>query len=131
MNHLILFAVAGDAPGPLQSLSYAAIGLVFLFALLGLVWVFRASGVLTSWAGARRLPRAGGGEAKAPRPPRVDPCIPPEVVAVIAAAVHTSIKAGERIVAIHPVPAGWEQQSQLLAWAAEGRRQIFTSRERL
>lgn len=46
--------------------------------------------------------------------------IPPEIVAMIAAAVHLTVGARHRIVAITPAPHN-------PYWAMEGRRQIFAS----
>ena len=48
--------------------------------------------------------------------------IPPEIVAVISAAVHESLGEGSHIVAIN-------LETQDNTWSLEGRRQIFSSRK--
>ena len=65
--------------------------------------------------------------ARAPRrqtTPVAAPCgdIPPEIVAVISAAVHESLGEGSHIVAIN-------LETQDNTWSLEGRRQIFSSRK--
>jgi len=64
---------------------------------------------------------------KAPVPPATPAAaladgIPAEIRAVIAAAIHVSLKSPHRILHVEPV-----QNPQLHAWSVEGRRQIFQS----
>jgi len=64
---------------------------------------------------------------EAPEPPATPAAalaegIPAEIRAVIAAAIHVSLKSPHRILHVEPV-----QNPQLHAWSVEGRRQIFQS----
>jgi hypothetical protein len=47
--------------------------------------------------------------------------IPPETVAAISAAIHTTLRAHHRILSVGEV------NPQRQAWSAEGRRQVFSS----
>lgn len=66
-------------------------------------------------------------KSKKPPSPETPPAviaegISPEIRAVIAAAVHVTLKSPHRILQVEPV-----QNLQLHAWSVEGRRQIFQS----
>ncbi|MEX1118977.1 MAG: OadG family transporter subunit [Terrimicrobiaceae bacterium] len=70
------------------------------------------------------VPKAKKPEPEAPEAPAVVIAegISPEIRAVIAAAVHVSLKSPHRILHVDSVP-----NPQLHAWSVEGRRQIFQS----
>jgi hypothetical protein len=47
--------------------------------------------------------------------------VPPEVVAIISAAIHTTLKGRHRIISVGQICPNRQ------AWSAEGRRQVFSS----
>ena len=49
------------------------------------------------------------------------------LVAVITAAIHAAIEAPAKILSIRQVNPGQSPEAARMAWALEGRRQIFTS----
>ncbi|HLP06673.1 MAG TPA: OadG family protein [Opitutaceae bacterium] len=120
---------AGLPPHPefLESITYQVVGLVVVFSALGAIWLLmELMGALFRAADARRarpLPAA-------PLPSTATATagdLRPELIAVITAAVHSSIDSAATIVAITPVAAHQETNLNLLAWSSEGRRQIFAS----
>ncbi len=121
-------AALPDYPTIGDSLLFQLNGLIVVFIALGSIWglleimgwFFRRTKPSTpSPAAASSLPPATAG---ASTPPPADH-IPPELLAVISAAVHVAT-AGRphRIAAIVPAPLESE-----LDWAREGRRTIFAS----
>ena len=110
-------APAADAPAS-QPISVQTALLVILAIGLGLAVktlldLHRRVAVLS--AHVRATPRARPAPAVAPAA-----ALPPELVAVITAAVYASTEGEVRIVSINA-------ESQNLSWAWEGRRQIFGS----
>jgi hypothetical protein len=63
----------------------------------------------------------GPGSAKAALPVEDPEPVPPEVVAVISAAIHVTLREPARILSIKTAPTTGAH------WAAEGRREIFSS----
>lgn len=100
--------------------------LLVVFLVVGVVWLL---------IDARRnlIAAYGGAEAPAPQPtPAAQPiatpapaagALPPEILAVIAAAVHATIGGPSRIVSI----TGDDESAH--SWAAEGRRAIYATRK--
>lgn len=121
-------AALPDYPTIGDSILFQLNGLIVVFIALGSIWglleimgwFFRRTKPSTpSPAPASSLPSAAGTSAL---PPAAAP-IPPELIAVISAAVHVAT-AGRphRIASIVPAPLESE-----LDWAREGRRTIFAS----
>lgn len=134
MNYPPLLAVAlGDSPGLLEAVLYQLIGLIVVFTALGAIWLLmELMGVAFRAVERRRVQRAVATVAPVPAVgsiavPLIDPEIAPELVAVLTAAAHDSLRAGEQIVSIMPAGAEPELTAQQLAWSGEGRRQIFAS----
>lgn len=111
-----------DHPELGESIAFQFTGLLVVFTALGLIWLS-----LTLVGGFFRR-RAAAAPSPVPAPavaPAVVPAatdLPPELVAVIAAAVQVSLTGAYRIQAIVPVGTGQD-------WAHEGRRQIFASHQ--
>lgn len=108
-------ATAEPAAQPIsvQTALLFILGIALVFAFSSLARLHRRVDALH----AARAPRRQPTPAVAPGAD-----IPPEIVAVISAAVHESLGEGSHIVAIN-----LENQSN--AWSLEGRRQIFSSRK--
>ena len=62
-------------------------------------------------------------------PTPADEALPPELVAVIAAAVSASFDAPVRIAAVQPVGPGAGSEIFMQLWSVEGRRQIYSSHQ--
>ena len=107
-------ATAEPAAQPIsvQTALLLILGIALVFAFSSLARLHRRVDALH----AARAPRHRPTEAA----PGAD--IPPEIVAVISAAVHESLGEGSHIVAIN-------LETQDNAWSLEGRRQIFSSRK--
>lgn len=106
--------------------------------LLGLVIVLTALALLAlaiKLAAARRRACSERPETLALNPePAADPApgtVPPQILAVIAAAVDTVLQGRGRILSIHehPHPEHGSLDPKLQAWSVEGRRQIFSSHQ--
>ncbi len=114
-------AISNDA-GPLQTVKNVAL---ILFLVIGAAWLFIDI--------RRNLVAAYGEEAPA-RPAFTPPApvapaevpegLQPSVVAAIAAAVHYTLGASSRVVAISS-----SDDESGLTWAAEGRRAIYATRK--
>lgn len=114
-------AVLPDHPGFGGSVVYQIIGLLVVFTALGLIWLALTLVGLWFKRSAAATAKAPAAVSAAPAPVPVGAGeIPPEVVAVIAAAVQSTLAGSYRIEAI--VPATHAQD-----WAHEGRRRIFAS----
>lgn len=104
----------------LDNLSYQTAGLVVV--IFALTILFGAVAVVG------RLLRPHEKKIPVPVPavttPATEAEIPPEVIAVIAAAVAVTLRKPHRILRIQPANNPWLQ-----AWAGEGRRQIFQSHQ--
>lgn len=132
LHALPIAASLPDRPGLLDSLSYQLVGLIVVFTALGSIWILmEAMGYLfrgIERRGQQRLVAAALAAPAAPLVPSRTPSgIAPEVIAVITAAAHASLQAGEHIIAIVPLERAGDHNIQLLAWSSEGRRQHFGS----
>jgi hypothetical protein len=127
----MLFFAFSDRPSFLENSEFQLLGALVVFGALGLLWgMLEISG---------RIFRKMDRRSPPPKSPETlpattsqlasDPNLPPEIIAVIAAAVHVSLKTPFRIVSIetsrHPETIS---QLSLHAWSVEGRRQIFDSK---
>lgn len=117
-------------PARLENITEMIVGFVFVIVVLALLagiteaigFVFKriAKGKSTQPAPIRQTRQSSANNVSAPATADSAPEeIPPEIIAVIAAAVHMTVKQPHRIVAIQA-----ETHHQ---WAAEGRREIFQS----
>lgn len=111
-------------PGVFENAVFQGVGLAVVMVSLGaLAIAVTLIGAAMTW-NARKPTKASepaGDTVPFPVASGVE-CVPPEVVAVIAAAVHATVRQPHRIVRINPPHSPWLQ-----AWSAEGRRQIFQS----
>ena len=110
---ILATAEAAAQPISVQTALLIILGIALVFAFSSLARLHRKVDALHA--------------ARAPRQrlaPGAAPCgdIPPEIMAVISAAVHESLGEGSHIVAIN-------LETQDNAWSIEGRRQIFSSRK--
>jgi len=129
---LPLAAALTENPTMLDALSYQAVGLIVVFTALGSIWGLLE---LMGWIFRAAERRAAAARAAAPVLEQepvllLEPgthAISPQVVAVITAAAHECLQAGDRIVSIMPVHLQPNVDVNLLAWSGEGRRQIFAS----
>lgn len=129
---LPLAAALTDKPSLLDSISYQFVGLIVVFAALGTIWGLME---LMGWAfrtvacrTAARAPTERPFLAEEPAARELaPPGVSPELIAVITAAAHECLQAGEHIVCILPVDRLPPEDVNLLAWSSEGRRQIFAS----
>ena len=116
--HYIL-GVLSDRPTLSETIPYQLTGLMVVFTALGLIWVaLTLSGLLF-----KRIAKAqaiAASAAPAPTPTPIVDELPPELVAVITAAVKVTLDGAYRIQAIVPVETDQ-------GWMHEGRRQIFSS----
>jgi Na+-transporting methylmalonyl-CoA/oxaloacetate decarboxylase gamma subunit len=127
LSQPFLAARLPDHPGLWENLQFQLAGLLVVLAALGLLWLFlEATGAIF-----RRFERAKPEVVRkqvhaAPKPGEV----PAAHVAVLAAAIHEAVGADLTILGIREVHTSSEiQNAQLLAWSAEGRRQIFGSHQ--
>jgi Na+-transporting methylmalonyl-CoA/oxaloacetate decarboxylase gamma subunit len=114
-----------DQPSLAEILQFQLTGLLVVLAALALLWIF----LETTGAVFRRIerakPEAAGEKAPATGKPGE---IPAAHVAILAAAIHEAVGSAHTILGIREVHTSDElQNAQLLAWSAEGRRQIFSS----
>ena len=120
-------AAASDA-GSMEAIKD---GLLIAFLAVAIVWLL---------IDARRNLIATYGGAVAPAPQSAAPASPartpasapapagqpsPEILAVIAAAVHTTLGRSAQIVSVSTD----EDETEALTWAAEGRRAIYATRK--
>lgn len=131
MNNTLALPLAAlpEHPEISETISFQLSGLVVVFLVLGSIWflleilgkifALRAKPAPAAKTTTIVCPGAPASANPAPAPAQPD-AITPEIVALIAAAVHLTVGAGHRIVAISPV-------SHNAHWAMEGRRQIFAS----
>lgn len=99
----------GAHPTLMESLQFQIVGLaVVMVALSGLWLLVRLMGLLFGTT---------SGPAEQPRG-----ALSPELLAVIAAALHVSLRTPHRIVSITEL-----DEMRLMTWSEEGRRQIFSS----
>ena len=93
----------------------------------GVVWLLidaRRNLIATYGGGVAPAPVAAAVSAPASRPaPAGQPS--PEILAVIAAAVHTTLGRSAQIVSVSTD----EDETEALTWAAEGRRAIYATRK--
>lgn len=109
---ILATAEAAAQPISVQTALLIILGIALVFAFSSLARLHRKVDALHTARAPRQLPTeaAPGGD------------IPPEIVAVISAAVHESLGEDSHIVAIN-------LETQDNAWSLEGRRQIFSSRK--
>ncbi len=97
--------------------------LLILFLVVGAVWLLidaRRNLVATYGGAVQPAPHTGAAPIAACTAPRGQPA--PEIVAIIAAAVHAHLGRASRIVAI-------STDDDAQTWAAEGRRAIYATRK--
>lgn len=124
---LPLAAALGDSPGFLESIQYQFVGLIVVFSALGAIWLLmEGMGVLFRALDRRQL-RVEPAIVDDRQGPPVVSGVTPELIAVITAAAHDSMRAGEYVVAIVPEDHRPPLDANLAAWSSEGRRQIFAS----
>ncbi len=132
MNTALTLPLAAlpEHPEISETISFQLSGLVVVFLVLGSIWflleilgkIFALrSKSAASASKTTTIVCPGAPATPAAKPaPSADDALAPELVALIAAAVHLTVGAGHRIVAISPMPHNAH-------WAMEGRRQIFAS----
>ncbi|MFH1500175.1 MAG: OadG family transporter subunit [Verrucomicrobiota bacterium] len=120
MNASPILAALPEHPELSQTISFQLSGLVVVFLVLGSIWFLLEilGKIFVARAKAAAKPAAPAPAPVPAGPAAADDHIAPEIVALIAAAVHLTVGAGHRIVAIAPLNPHW---------ALEGRRQIFAS----
>ena len=121
-----------DQPGVFEAISYQAVGLIVVFAALGSIWLLmEGMGWIFRGIESRNQQKRAAAVLAAPASPLVPSRSPvgiaPELIAVITAAAHASLQAGEHIISIVPLERAGDHNIQLLAWSSEGRRQHFGS----
>lgn len=124
------FRIVASLPAGLENLTEMLVGFVFVIVVLGiLAGVTGATGSVFKYLARRKANAAAAALAEraqaAEQTAAVSPAdsvpeeIPPEILVVIAAAVHMVLKQPHRIVSIRPADSH--------QWAAEGRREISQS----
>jgi Na+-transporting methylmalonyl-CoA/oxaloacetate decarboxylase gamma subunit len=135
MNAISIISLAATLPRHPElsaSIQYQLVGMAVVIGALASLWLvialigsaFRAA-VASAPApvDAQGTPVSPGALSAAPHAG-----VDPEIVAVIAAAVHATLGGGYLVTSIRPVHhVSPEDNVKLLAWSAEGRRQIFSS----
>ena len=115
------YTILAAATGEAASANYPYM-LGLLAIAISLVAIFRVSALkeeLTKSATQSAHPAAAPAKAPASAlPPAAEGGIPPEIVAVIAAAVATATGSSRRIVSIKPMSTSWERA---------GRQSVLTS----
>ena len=111
-----------------ENLRFQTVGFIIVMVILGLIalvmslvgWLFRNAG--------GKKPATGAGTALERSLAVIQEEVPHEMVAVIAAAVYSTVEEAHRIVSIRPVIEGKTVEDLYLqAWSVEGRRQHFAS----
>lgn len=129
IHALPIAASLPDKPGVLEAISYQVVGLIVVFTALGSIWLLmEGMGMVFREVERRKqlkLSLAIQPELRAAS--KAPSGIAPELIAVITAAAHASLQAGEHIISIVPVERDSDRNIQLLAWSSEGRRQHFGS----
>lgn len=120
----LILAYLPDHPSLTEILGFQLNGLIVVFTALTLIWgLMEVLGAFFRRRAASAKPRM---TAPPPGPaapaPLVETGTPPEHIVLIAAAVHATLGARARVVSINPHPDAQD-------WAAEGRRQIFSTRK--
>ena len=124
---MFIFASLPAHMSLLENLRFQTVGFIIVMVILGLIalimslvgWLFRN-------AGGQKL--ATGAGTALERSLAVIQEEDPQVVAVIAAAVYSTVEEAHRIVSIRPVIEGKTVEDLYLqAWSVEGRRQHFAS----
>lgn len=123
-------AALAEYPSLGDTVAFQINGLIVVFLVLGSIWFLLE---LIGKVFQRRDAALAKARSIAPAPAAVVPASPtatspaassdgppPEIVALIAAVVHTTFGPGHRIAAINPARIDQD-------WAREGRRQIFAS----
>jgi hypothetical protein len=100
-------------PISIQTALLIIFGIAFLLAIKSLANLHRRVDALAASVRPQKAPAARAA---------AEPVLPPEIVAVISAAVYESVGNDFRIVAI-------STDGQGTTWSMEGRRQIFGSRK--
>lgn len=106
-----------------ESLAFQLNGLIVVFLALGSIWgLLELMGVFfrRRREQAVAIPPASASAAETPAPVAAHGAIPPEILAVIAAAVATVVNQPHRISQV-------AAESPSRDWAREGRREIFGS----
>lgn len=121
-----VLAELGAHPGFWEDVRFQTVGIVVVLLALVAIWlalevVGSAFRRIESRRAPARIPAAT--EEPAPVPSAGPTAIPPEVIAVIAAAVDTTLGAPHRIVAVQLA----DSSSGHAAWSVEGRREIYRS----
>lgn len=119
MNPPLIFALRAESESPTlsQALAFQSAGLIVVLASLGMLAILLAVLGRVFQAGPAPKPHT------TPSTRAVEP-VPPEIKAVIAAAVACTVHETHRITEIRPASNRWVQ-----AWSIEGRRQIFQSHQ--
>lgn len=125
------FRIVASLPSGLENLTEMLVGFVFVIVVLGIlagvtgaigaVFKYLARRKANAAAAAALAEKAQTAEQVAAVPPagNAPEGVSPEILVVIAAAVHMALKRPHRIVSIKPADS--------LQWAAEGRREISQS----
>jgi hypothetical protein len=100
-------------PSITEVLRFQLSGLLVVFMALGSIWLLVAT---TGWFFQRRAPARPLPTAASPLAAGSDGAL----IAVITAAVQTTLGPGTRVVLVKPIRVDGD-------WAREGRRQIFSS----
>jgi len=107
----------------LNNISYQLVGIIIVIGALSLlgvaVWIV---GRMIQASESRIISALKPVQTTKDRAQDTVETIPPEILAVLAAAVVTVLKGPHRIVEIHTAV-----DDRLQAWSLEGRRQIFSS----
>lgn len=110
-----MLAAASNVPGTENYPYYLSL----LAIVISLIAIFRASAPATGKTPPQAAaPPASPPAAKTPQAVSASQAIPPEIVAVIAAAVATMTGGSHRIVSIKPMSTSWERA---------GRQSVLTS----
>ena len=102
--------------------------LALLAVLAGVAALMAAIAAMGRWLAATH-PDAPPRPAPVPAPAAVDAEPPPEVIAVIAAAVAFTLGSRARVAAVVPVKTTPQGMEHLQPWSVEGRRQIYSSHQ--
>jgi hypothetical protein len=129
---LPLAAALTDKPALLDSISYQLVGLIVVFSALGSIWgLMELMGWVFRTVARQTEERVLAQRSLSAEEPTAGDLVPsgvsPELLAVITAAAHELMQAGEHIVSIVPDREANVADVNLLAWSNEGRRQLFAS----
>lgn len=93
-----------DKPGVLEAISYQVVGLFVVFTALGSIWLLmEGMGFVFRGVERRKKLNLALATPAVPLPAAAPTGIAPELIAVITAAAHASLQAGEHIVSIVPL----------------------------